>query len=197
MGYFENEMMNENRGRRNRQNADCGCWNEQETSCEWNGECNSCARQTSCAVQADCGCGVQRETGCGCGVQHETACGETHIWFESCDGAKEITLSSECHNEDSVGRILDVNMTLCNVCPGRRAAVGMHLVELDEAGTEYQRGFRAITVPAHNGAQNRDVALPAVRFIIPEDVAVSNGCRRHFVVRTDNHYMDEPGCWRR
>ena len=86
-------------------------------------------------------------------------------------------------------------MTLRNMCPGRRAAVGMHLVEMDEAGTEYQRGFRAVTVPAHNGSQNCDVALPTVRFIIPETVSVG-GCRRHFVVRATNHYMDEPGCWR-
>lgn len=185
MGYYENEAMNENCGRRSRQNADCDCWNEQETSCEWNGECTSCARQTTVSAQADCGC------------RTDSACDETHIWFESCDGAKEVTLSSECHNEESAGRVLDVRMTLRNVCPGRRAAVGMHLMELDEGGTEYQRGFRAITVPAHNGSQNRDVALPAVRFIIPEDVAVNTGCRRHFVVRTDNHYMDEPGCWRR
>ena len=181
MGYYENEMMNENRGRRGRQNPDCGCWQEND----WNGEGgNSC--QTTCSVQADCGCSAQPEP----------VCGETHIWFESCDGAKEIAISSECQNEESFGRMLDVNMTLCNVCPGRRAAVGMHLVELDEAGTEYQRGFRAITVPAHHGSQNRDVALSAVRFIIPEDVSMG-GCRRHFVVRTTNHYMDEPGCWRK
>lgn len=188
MGFYENEMMNENRreGRRNRQNADCGCWNEQETSCEWNAETSGCACQASCAVQTDCGCAAH----------HEHADGEAHIWFESCDGAKEISLSSECQNENSLGRVLDVNMTLRSMCPGRRAAVGMHLMEVDEAGVEFQRGFRAVTVPAHNGSQNRDVALPAVRFIIPEDVN-TNGCRRHFVVRAINHYMDEPGCWRR
>ena len=78
------------------------------------------------------------------------------------------------------------------MCPGRRCAVGLHLTEMDEGGTEYPRGFRAITVPAHNHSQNRDVALPALRFILPEDMSVArHGRRRHFIVRTTHHYLDE------
>ena len=143
---------------------------------------------------SDCGCETPR---CPASQNEYSECidGETHIYFESCEGVKEITMFSECHNEDSLGRVLDVNMTLRNMCPGRRCAVGVHLTEMDESGTEYTRGFRAITVPAHNHSQNRDVALPSVRFILPEDVSAASGsCRRHFVVRATNHYMDEADC---
>jgi len=127
----------------------------------------------------------------------ECASGETHVYYESCDSAKEVTIASECHNEASLGRVMDVTMTLRNVCPGRRCAVGVNLTEMDENGNEYQRGFRSLTVPAHNYCTNRDIELPALRFVMPEDVSVAdNGCRRHFVVRAINHYLEEPGgCW--
>ena len=122
---------------------------------------------------------------------------ETHVYYESCEGAKEVCVTSECREEENIGRVLDVNMTLRNVCPGRRSAVGVHLVELDEQGIEYARGFRSLTVPAHNAGRNRDVQLPSMRFILPEDVSVAaGGCRRHFVVRTTNHYLEDAanGC---
>ena len=122
---------------------------------------------------------------------------ETHIYYETCEGAKEVCVTSECRDEENIGRVLDVNMTLRNVCPGRRSAVGVHLVELDEQGAEYARGFRSLTVPAHNAGCNRDVQLPSMRFILPEDVSVAgNGSRRHFVVRTTNHYLEDAanGC---
>ena len=202
MGNYENDMVYTGRreGRKNRQNGcnECGTWNDAAEinncgceACEWDAG-------SACEQNNDCECSVTTSaTGSAMRVSRHDSCmdGETHVYFESCDGAKEVTLTSECHNEDSLGRMLDVTMTLCNVCPGRRCAVGMQLTELDDRGNEYQRGFRAITVPAHNASQNRDVALPAVRFILPEDVAVNSGNRRrHFVVRTTNHYMDEPAC---
>jgi len=192
-------------GRRNHQNGcdECGTWNENAGGCDaydWqhsDNDCYECGRKernNAAAVGNDCECDVCAASGAAVRADcHGTYDGETHVYFESCDGAKEVTLSSECHNEDSLGRVLDVTMTLCNVCPGRRCAVGMHLTEMDEGGNEVQRGFRAITVPAHDGPQNRDLALPSVRFILPEDVSCG-GRRRHFVVRTTNHYMDEPTC---
>ena len=143
--------------------------------------------------------------GCACGwntgrplalVSDDTQT-ETHVYYESCENAKEIAVASECHDEENLGRVLDVAFTLRNVCPGRRCAVGVHLVEVDENGREHARGFRSLTVPAHNAGRSRDVELPAMRFILPEDVSLaSGGCRRHFVVRTTNHYLDaaDTGC---
>ena len=54
--------------------------------------------------------------------------------------------------------------------------------------------FHAMTVPAHSGCP-RDVALPRIRFVLPEDLRIegadgARGCRRHFVVRTSSRYVD-------
>lgn len=123
----------------------------------------------------------------------QTADNETHVYFESCEDAKAVTLADS--RVEGTGRTLDVCMTLCNVCPGRRAAVGIAISEVDNAGNEYQRGFRAITVPAHNNAACCDIAMPVTRFILPDDVRVDGGAglcngRRHFVIRATCHYAD-------
>ena len=161
-------------------------------SCEWN---SGAAAANRCECD-QCECNG-RGSALALGNNTERIDGETHVYYETCDGAKEVTITSECHNDDSLGRVMDVNMKLCNVCPGRRCAVGIHLTEMDENGNEYQRGFRSLTVPAHNYSTNRDIDLPSLRFVMPEDVSlVKGGCRRHFVVRATNHYIEEPAnCW--
>jgi len=118
---------------------------------------------------------------------------ETHIFFESCDGSKEVCVKGRCQEDEALGRTLDVNCTLLNVCPGRRSALGITLTEMDEDGAEYARGFRAITVPAHNARCNQDMNVDTVRFILPEDLSLQN--RRHFIVRTQHHYLDASNIW--
>ena len=152
--------------------------------CQWPDEANegSCCEWNGASAAA---------------LRHDAAENETHVYYESCEHAKEVEVASECRDEENLGRVLDVTMTLRNVCPGRRSAVGVHLLELDDQGNEYARGFRSCTVPAHSAGCNRDVALPSMRFILPEDVSLaSRGRRRHFVVRTTNHYLEEavPSC---
>ena len=117
----------------------------------------------------------------------------THVFFETCDGAQKICVTGTCEDQQSLGRVLDVTTTLENVCPGRRSAVGLTLTEVDENGTEYARGFRAITVPAHNGNGNRDIQLDSVRFILPDDLSLQR--RRHFICRVNHHYMDADNIW--
>ncbi len=119
--------------------------------------------------------------------------GETHVYFEACEDSKSITVPDSY--VEGTGRILDVSMMLRNVCPGKRTAVGVSLCEVDNAGNEYARGFRTITIPAPTGDECCDVQMPRVRFVLPEDVSVGSGrgvcgCRRHFIIRTANHCMD-------
>lgn len=118
---------------------------------------------------------------------------ETHVFYETCDGAKEVCVTGRCQEEEALGRTLDVSCTLQNVCPGRRSALGITLTEMDEDGAEYARGFRAITVPAHNARCNQDVNVDTVRFILPEDLSLQE--RRHFIVRTQHHYLDASSIW--
>ena len=119
---------------------------------------------------------------------------ETHVYFEPCEENKAVTVAESQHNEDGAGRVLDVNLVLRNVCPGRRVAVGVTLHEVDGTGGEHARGFHAMTVPAHRDGP-RDVTLPRIRFVLPEDLRIEGadgprGCRRHFVVRTSSRYVD-------
>lgn len=122
--------------------------------------------------------------------------GETHVYFEPCEESRIVTLSEDCDDDRAMGRAIDVDMTLRSVCPGRRVAVGMELSEVDGDGRERCCGFRAVTVPAHDRSRPCDMAVERVRFILPESARADDdrggmcGCRRHFVLRTTNHYVD-------
>lgn len=120
---------------------------------------------------------------------------ETHVYFDPCEESRTISLADACHNREGAGRILDVNLMLRNVCPGKRTAVGITVHEVDASGQERSRGFHSVTVPAHSGNACCDITLPTVRFILPEDLRTEgeSGCsgkRRHFVIRTTNRYVD-------
>lgn len=137
-------------------------------------------------------------TGEGAAVRLGTEAGqdasETHVYFEPCQERKAITLAQTYHNEGGAGRVLDVTLVLRNVCPRRRVAVSISLAEVDGTGGEQGRGFHAMTVPAHTDSACRDVTLPSVRFVLPEDLRADTGGaageRRHFVVRTSSRYVD-------
>lgn len=117
----------------------------------------------------------------------------THVYFERCEEAKAVDLGEAALDEG--GRVLDVTMTLKNVCPCKRTAVGVALSEVDAAGNEYARGFKCVTVPAHRNASCCDLKTPRMRFILPEDLRVDgatgicNG-RRHLILRATTHYVD-------
>ena len=175
-------------------------WNN-GCGCENNGADEAMSMTAGCGCENnDCGCAANtgyenskrcKKHGhqpCGCGGEEGT-----HVYFEACDGCKEIAITGECQQDAAIGRTLDVNCTLHNVCPGRRSALGLTLTEVDENGAEYARGFQAVTVPAHNGRCNQDVEVDTVRFILPEDLSLQS--RRHFIVRTQHHYLDAGNIW--
>ena len=120
-------------------------------------------------------------------------CGDGHIYFGQCETTRVEVLPNMQLDED--GRVLEVSMTLRAICPNRRVAVGIMLTEVDAAGNEHPRGFKAIAVDAHHGACCADIAVQRTRFILPESLRV-DGCtgvcngRRHFIVRAEAHYID-------
>lgn len=97
---------------------------------------------------------------------------------------------------ESLERILQLNVTVKNVCPGKRVALAVILTELGADGTEYQRGMKAITIPAHNEPKCRDVLVKCIKFVLPEDLDVSGEnpqaiCNaRNFKVRFIAHAID-------
>ena len=126
----------------------------------------------------------------------EHSASETHVYFDPCETYKCVTVEDDYVLEEGLGRVLDVAVTIGSVCPGKRTALGISLMELDNGGRAHACGFRSLTVPAHHESGCRDIAVPVVRFVLPEDMRPDEGhfcCgHRHFVIRTTKHYIDQP-----
>ena len=87
-------------------------------------------------------------------------------------------------------------MTLKNICPGKRTALAAILTEVDSQGSEYPRGMKTMTIPAHSGPHCRDIQVRCIKFVVPEDLDVSGGSplstcdRRRFKARFIAHSID-------
>lgn len=103
---------------------------------------------------------------------------------EPCPQPVELTAEG-CHDTlvadageislQSLGRILELSVTIRNVCPRKRVGLAVLLSEQDESGIEHARGTKILTVPAHDSSGCRDVLVKGIRFVLPEDLNVS-GC---------------------
>ncbi len=96
---------------------------------------------------------------------------------------------------DSIGRIVQIDVTLRNVCPNRRVALAVMLNELDTLGVEYKRGMKTMTIPAHTMESCRDVTVRCIKFVLPEDLDVSGSVlsicnERRFRTRLIANYVD-------
>lgn len=76
---------------------------------------------------------------------------------------------------ESLGRIVQLDVTIKNVCPNKRVALAVILTEVDANGMEHQRGMKAMTIPAHQYPGCRDVLVKCIKFVLPEDLDVSGG----------------------
>ena len=93
---------------------------------------------------------------------------------------------------DSLGCIVQLDVTLRSVCPDKRVALAVMLSELD---TEHKRGMKTLTIPAHTGNGCRDVTVRCIKFVLPEDLDVSGSdgslCNeRRFRARLIANYVD-------
>ena len=94
---------------------------------------------------------------------------------------------------ESVGRIMQLDVNLKNVCPNRRVALAVVLTELDDEDQSYPRGMKTVTVPAHTDEECRDILVRCIRFVLPEDLNVStNGLcgTRNIQAQVFAHYID-------
>lgn len=94
---------------------------------------------------------------------------------------------------ESQGRIIQMDVTIKNVCPGKRVALAAILTEVDQNDMEYQRGMKAVTIPAHSAPACRDVLVKCMKFVVPEDLNVSGGAMcspRKFRARVLANYID-------
>lgn len=115
----------------------------------------------------------------------------------SVDGCEEAaTLDMGDVALEGLGRIVQLDVRLTGVCPDRRVAMAVILTEVDESGMEYQRGMKAMTIPAHSQNGCRDVLVRCIKFVLPEDLDVNGGdgadmcSTRRMRARCIAHYID-------
>lgn len=70
---------------------------------------------------------------------------------------------------EDTGRILQLDINLLNVCPGRRVALAVVLTELDQNDVPQPRGMKTFIIPAHTLPTCSDVLVTCIRFILPDD----------------------------
>lgn len=96
---------------------------------------------------------------------------------------------------ESLGRILQLDVTLKNICPEKRVALAIILNEVDEFGNEYKRGLKTLTIPAHHRSSCQNITIRCIKFVLPQDLDVATGCscicnERNLRARLIAHYVD-------
>ena len=134
------------------------------------------------------------EVDCGTVVTPEPCPTPVNFTVDGCQDSAEVD-PGDVYLE-STGRIVELNLTVKNVCPHRRTALGIILTEIDCAGKEHPRGMKTVTLPAHSAPSCRDIRVKCIKFILPDnlDVSCSQGgsmCgARNLRVRVIAHNID-------
>lgn len=131
---------------------------------------------------------------CGTDVFPENCPEPVDVIVDGCEDAIEFDAGEL--GMESLGRIIQLDVTLKNICPHRRVALAAVLTEVDSQGVEHKRGLKTMTVPAHTRAACRDITVRCIKFVLPEDLDVSGGSegaicnKRKFRTRFIAHYVD-------
>lgn len=134
------------------------------------------------------------EVDCGVVVNPEECPVPVDLSVPGCSDAVLVDMGSVAL--ESVGRIIQLDVTIRNVCPGKRVALAAILTEVDGEGMEYQRGMKAMAIPAHDAPGCRDVLVRCIKFVVPESLSengeeVGSMCaERNFKARFIAHYID-------
>lgn len=133
------------------------------------------------------------EVDCGSDVVLEPCPVPVDITIDGCEDSLEFDAGDL--EMGSLGRILQLDVRLKNVCPHRRAALAVILTEVDEHGLEHPRGMKTMTIPAHDRDSCRDVTVRCVKFVLPEDLDTSGSAAatcssRKFKARLLCNYID-------
>ena len=134
------------------------------------------------------------EVNCDVIIQPEPCPVPAQFAFTGCQDS--LVLDAGDYELESVGRIVQIDATIKNVCPGKRVALAVILTEENEEGEEFQRGLKTLTIPAHNSPSCRDILVKCVKFVLPEDLALTGEeqgsmCSgRHLKARFITHYID-------
>lgn len=133
----------------------------------------------------------------------EVAC-HNIVYQETCpepveliaDGCEDtLNLDAGAVEMESLGRIVQLSVTLQKVCPNRRIALAAILTEVDARGIEYKRGMKTLLIPAHRKGFCRDITVRCITFVLPEALDVSGSMEsicnpRKFKARVIANYVD-------
>lgn len=114
----------------------------------------------------------------------------------SIDGCKDsIEFDAGDIQLESLGRILQLDVTLKNVCPNKRVALAVIITETDVHGMEHKRGIKTMTIPAHTKKNCSDVIVRCIKFVLPEDLDTTGShnsicSKRSFKARFIANYID-------
>ena len=130
---------------------------------------------------------------CGEDVFPEPCPEPVDITFEGCEDALDFDAGDLAL--DSLGRILQLSVTVKNVCPGKRVALAVILTEKNDKDEEFNRGVKTILIPAHSRTGCRDITVRCIKFVLPEVLDESGDpdalCdQRHFRARFIANYID-------
>lgn len=106
-------------------------------------------------------------------VRPEPCPDPVELTVEGCQDSVQVDLGDVYL--ESQGRIVQMDVTIQNVCPGKRVAFAAILTEVDQDGVEHSRGMKTFTIPAHSAPECRDVLVKCIKFVVPEDLRVSGG----------------------
>lgn len=113
---------------------------------------------------------------------------------QSCQDAVVVDLGQT--GLSSQGRILQLDVTLKDVCPETRVALAVILTETDADGLEHQRGTKTMVIPAHQAPVCRDVVVKCIKFVVPDALLEEEGTSaalcspRKFSARLIAHSID-------
>lgn len=130
---------------------------------------------------------------CGIDVCPESKPKCADITVDGCTDTTEFDAGELCI--DGLGRIIQLSVTLRNVCPNKRVALAVLLYEVDSCGNEHKRGLKTLTVPAHTRDGCHDITVRCIRFVLPEDLDTSGTAgslcdTRKFRARLFANYID-------
>lgn len=133
------------------------------------------------------------EVDCGIVVVPEVCPEPVDLTVDGCEDAVEFDAGDI--GMDSLGCIVQLSVTLRNVCPDKRVALAAILTEVDDQGLEYNRGMKTVLIPAFSGDTCRDVTVRCIKFVLPESLDVSGPedalCNdRNFRARFIANYID-------
>lgn len=117
----------------------------------------------------------------------------SNFTIEGCKDSASVTLNET--SLQSLGRVVQLDVPIKNICPNKRVAVAVILSETDANGMEHSRGLKTFLVPSLSGAGCKDVLLKCVSFVLPEELdelgSKTSICNeRKFKARVIANYVD-------